>query len=294
MNSYRNNPLVDYLNRNIQYSNPRTTFTLEEYFTKKSFEQIVNERIEYLYSLNKELVLLWSGGLDSTMIFYKLIYYKPTENYKFKIVMTEMSEVENYNLFQRIIKNDFNSISSFEIVNSTDLLKYLENNKNDNKIYISGDLGDQVFYSNLTYKYFYENMHIPYRIIVPKVVIEFTQDKVNKILKNPVNATIANWCWAIDFIYKWDCLDQFLKNTTGNTNIISFFNNIDFQNWSVTHQIENSKFTKFTDKSAVRNLISMYSNDDEWLCNKTKIGSQRMFFNPENYKIDYNRDLGVM
>lgn len=289
---FNGTPLTTYLNRNKQYAVPRETLnSWLDYETNKSFEEIVDERVIEIKNTQSNVILLWSGGLDSTMLLLKFIKH----NVNFKIVMTEMSMVENYNLYQEIINNKFNNFTytvPYEIINSDSLLYYIKNNTD--KVFITGDLGDQLFLSNLTYKYFYENMDIPYRIIVPQNVIKYTEERVNKILSKPIDATIANWCWAIDFIYKWDMLDTMLSKSTCNKNIISFFNTLDFQKWSVSNQIENSRFDKFTDKKEIRKIISNLHWDKDWLKYKTKIGSQRMFFNPELYKLDYNENkLGV-
>lgn len=283
-------PLTNYLNRNTQYANHREVMDFEKYYTDKCFEDIVDARIQKIRNENFNLTLLWSGGLDSTMLFYKFL----NSRIHFKVIMTEMSEVENYNLFHMIKDKKFNSDSyrlSYKILDSIELVNYISDSVDET--FISGDLGDQVFYSNLTYKYFYNDRHMPYRIIVPEEIIKFTESRVNKILKNNVNASIANWCWAIDFIYKWELLDKVLINATGNNRIITFFKDFEFEKWSVTNQVANSKFNKFTDKQEIRSIIRKYSNDMEWLDYKTKIGSQRMFFNPENYKDEYNLGLGI-
>ena len=45
----------------------------------------------------------------------------------------------------------------------------------------------------------------------PIEVIKYTENKVNKILQNNITATMANWCWAVDFIYRWDFIKDLFR-----------------------------------------------------------------------------------
>lgn len=277
------NPLTIFFGNNNQLNHERDVLTFDEYHTDLSFEEIVDIRVKKILeeANDKELILLFSGGLDSTMIYYALV----NNNVKFKIFMTDMTQVENYNLFNNIVNGDI----PYSIFHSNEFLNILKSYGDSNTVYITGDLGDQVFLSNLTYNHFYENRHIPYRMMVPIEVISYTQNKVNKILKNHITATMANWCWAIDFIYRWDFIKDLFKDEI-EKNVITFFEDIEFEKYSVTNQIKNSRYDKFTNKQDIRDYILKYGKDLEYVTYKTKIGSQRMFFRPEIFKQDYYKN----
>ena len=277
------NPLTHFFGNNNQLNHEREVLTFNEYHTDLSFEEIVNIRVKKILeeANGKELILLFSGGLDSTMIYYALV----NNNVKFKIFMTDMSQVENYNLFNNII----NSNIPHEIYDSHIFLDVLKNHNDDNSVFITGDLGDQVFLSNLTYNHFYDNRHMPYRMIIPIEVIKYTENKVNKILQNNITATMANWCWAVDFIYRWDFIKDLFKDEI-EKNVITFFEDIEFEKYSVTNQIKNSRYNKFNNKQDIRDYILKYGKDLEYVTYKTKIGSQRMFFRPEIFKQDYYKN----
>ena len=278
------NPLTKYFGFNNQLNHEREVLTFDEYHTDLSFEDIVNNRCKKIKEVcnNKKIILLLSGGLDSTMIYYAF----KNNNLDFKIFMTDMTEVEHYNLYHEVINSD----KEYEVFDSKDFLSILKNFQDKNTVFISGDLGDQIFLSNLTYNHFYDIRHLPYRMIVPIDVIKYTESKVNKVLKNNINATIANWCWAIDFIYRWNFIVDLFKDEI-EKDVITFFDDIEFEKYSVTNQIKNSRYNRFTNKQDIRDYILKYSNDLEYVTYKTKIGSQRMFFRPEEFKKDYNKHL---
>ena len=274
------NPLSIFFGNNNQLNHERDVLTFDEYHTDLSFEEIVDIRVKKILeeANDKELILLFSGGLDSTMIYYALV----NNNVKFKIFMTDMTQVENYNLFNIIVNGDI----PYSIYHSNEFLNILKTYGDKNTIYITGDLGDQIFLSNLTYNHFYENRHIPYRMIIPIEVIKYTEHKVNKILENNINASLANWLWAIDFIYRWDFIVHLFKDEI-EKNVESFFDDIEFEKYSVTNQVKNSRYDKFTHKMDIRDYIVKSGGDKDWVNYKTKIGSQRMFFRPEVFKQDY-------
>lgn len=278
------NPLTVYFGSNNQFNHEREVLTFEEYHTDLTFEEIVNNRCLFLKEQykNKEIILLFSGGLDSTLMYHAFI----NNGLNFKILMTDMSEVEHYNLFNEIKQSNI----PYEIYNSEDFLNVLKNYDDSNSVFISGDLGDQIFLSNLTYNHFYEIRHMPYKMVIPKEVIEYTANKVNKILKNNINATLANWCWAVEFIYRWDFIVDLFRDEI-EKNVVTFFEDIEFEKYSVTNQIKNSHYDRFTNKQDIRDYILKYSGDLEYVTYKTKIGSQRMFFRPETFKQDYHKHL---
>lgn len=271
-------PLTKYFNNNKQFGFERDIKDFDSYHISDDFETIVNFTVKNVFDKYKNIVLLWSGGLDSTLMYYAFKKYSNN----FSIWFTEDSMIENYDTYCEIIKDQNISYKMFKV---EDFKKAVKEDNNSN--FLSGELGDQIFFSNQTYKHFYDVKDIPYRLVVPKEIIEFTEKKVNKILANNINANMANWLWSIDFIYLWDCLENLFSSEL-DRKIISFFNTEDFQKWSVTNQIKNSRFDKFTDKHDLREYIINNGGNIEWVKYKTKLGSQRMVLNPENYKKDYN------
>lgn len=274
------NPLTIFFGCNNQLNHEREVLDYYKYQTTLTFEEIVNNRAKQLKEKykDKQIILLLSGGLDSTMIYYALV----NNCVRFKILMTDMTQVENYNLYNEIIT----SVIPHTVYDSHEFLEVLKKYDDSESVFITGDLGDQIFLSNLTYNHFYENRHIPYRMIIPIEVIKYTEHKVNKILENNINASLANWLWAIDFIYRWDFIVHLFKDEI-EKNVESFFDDIEFEKYSVTNQVKNSRYDKFTHKMDIRDYIVKSGGDKDWVNYKTKIGSQRMFFRPEVFKQDY-------
>lgn len=278
INKLPHTPLTEYLNGNKQFNFEREVKDFNLYHTTDSFETVVDITVKNVFDKYKNIILLWSGGLDSTLMYYAFKKY----NNNFTVWFTEDSMIENYETYCEIIKD---STIPYRMFNVEDFKKAIKEDFESN--FITGELGDQIFFSNQTYKHFYDVKDIPYRLVVPKEIITFTEEKVNKVLSNNINASMANWLWCIDFIYLWNCLEHLFSSEL-DRKIISFFNTEDFQKWSVTNQVKNSRFDKFTDKYDLREYIINNGGNPEWVKYKTKLGSQRMVLNPENYKKDYN------
>jgi len=287
---YYNNKVPTILSKfinNKQYIEAREVKNFHSYATTKSFKDICFKRIQSIVKNkgDRKITLLWSGGLDSTLLFYLLL----STNVEFDMVMTEMSEVEHFDLYHDI--DNYTHITKI-VLTSEEFMSHVSKYDKEKDLVITGDNGDQTFMSNLPMKYFKDVMHLPYRIVIPKDVYESVSEHTDKVIYNKVNATVANWCWALDFVYRWDVVNSLLSYELGftldNTPLVSFFHTDDFANYSVTNQVKNSKYDMYSDKCDMRKLIiRLCPKDENYVKNKTKVGSQKMFYFPKDYKRDY-------
>jgi len=288
--SYYNNKehtiLSKFIN-NKQYIEPREVKDFQDYTTTETFKTLCFKRIQDIVKNRgkKKITLLWSGGLDSTLLFYLLV----STNVEFDVVMTEMSEVEHYKLYHAM--DSYEHITKI-VLTSEEFMIHVSKYDKEKDLVITGDNGDQTFMSNLPMRYFKDVMHLPYRIVIPKEIYESVSEHTDKVLYNKVNATVANWCWALDFVYRWDVVNSLLSYELGftldDTPLVSFFHTDDFANYSVSNQVNNSKYDMFTDKKDMRKLIVKLSySEKQYVENKTKVGSQKMFYFPKDYIRDY-------
>jgi hypothetical protein len=70
----------------------------------KSFKQICEERSVQLLNTGKKLNILWSGGIDSTVVLFSLMN-KANDLSQLKVTLTTDSIIESGNMFDLLIKN---------------------------------------------------------------------------------------------------------------------------------------------------------------------------------------------
>ena len=258
------------------YTIEREVFSFDRYSTSKSFENICAEVTIDIFNKYENIYLLWSGGIDSTVVLLSFLKYSK----KFFIVTTEFTEIEYYDLYN-ILKKDEN-INLITISNK-DFNKYIYNLNNG--IIITGDLGDQLFLSPLIFGN-EDIKNLPYRMFIPDDIIEKNKNKIDLILNNTINANVANYLWGLDFIYKWNIVVNRLPKFFNKNNFLSFFNNIEFEKFAVSNQVKNSKWEGILYKKDMRDFIYKETNDYEYSYTKEKIGSQKVFLK-KDFKNDY-------
>ena len=70
----------------------------------KSFKQICEERSVQLLNTGKRLNILWSGGIDSTVVLFSLMN-KANDLSQIRVILTTDSIIESGNMFDRLIKD---------------------------------------------------------------------------------------------------------------------------------------------------------------------------------------------
>ena len=208
-----------FLNRFPEYTHyhiPREVMDFVDYFTLETFETIVDKTTTELFNNYEDITLLWSGGLDSTCVLCSFL----KQNKKFRLITTEYTEVEYYDLFHKL-KDNINI--EFITIPSKNFLSYIY--KIDT-ILVTGDLGDQVFMSPLVLGN-EDIRNLPYRMVIPDDIITYNEVLANKILINNINANVSNYLWSLDFIYKWNMVRDRLKTRLGKDNIFPFVETIE-------------------------------------------------------------------
>lgn len=88
----------------------------------KSLEKCLEDTADKILESNKHIRLMWSGGIDSTLMVLAFFLKKSNDN-DITVVLNQDSIRENPNFYKKIIKNTFNVISTEECVRS---LRYRE------------------------------------------------------------------------------------------------------------------------------------------------------------------------
>jgi len=237
----------------------------------KSFKQIAEERAKYLISLGKPINVSWSGGLDSTFVLFCLLNYA-TDKDQITVYGTYNSVIESGYMFDRYIKNQV----KYNIkVNS-------KNNYENNELYVTGALSNQLFQPSLRYSHNRDNilnLHNTEFIEknYTKNIEDTISDKVLQFIKPSLDKfpkqikSLQQLRWFINFNYCWYNNSAHHKISANNPNIISFFDIDDFQRWSIYNTDEPSKIGDYSDERwQIRELIAEYTGDKLYAKNKRK------------------------
>ena len=211
---------------------------------------------------NKKIALLWSGGIDSTLVLTSFLKNLQTADFEnIEIVLNSDSLFENFDFYRNFISNKFKThhLLDFEINNDT-LNRY---------IVLHGDPGDCIFGPSLLafWHLAREGKHtLPWKDYRHLIISFFDDDEsihrvprfgfwyVNKISKNLEEVkpdgvdTIADWWWWNYFNFKWTAsiVRPFVRLRKDYSQPISrkhqedfanytFFNTDKFQLWSYSN-----------------------------------------------------------
>jgi hypothetical protein len=76
---------------------------------KKSFKELCEERSTEILNTGKKINILWSGGIDSTVVLFSLMN-KSNDLSQLTVILTPESIIESGNMFDKLIKNKINYI----------------------------------------------------------------------------------------------------------------------------------------------------------------------------------------
>ncbi len=279
-------------------------------YTNEHLYDIVNNRaIELVHvakAENKHMLVMWSGGIDSTLVVTSLLKNStPADLDNVTIVLTLNSIIENYDFYKNHIKTNFKCISWLDIEITNELL--------ENNIIVHGDPADCLFGPSVA---MYEkliptgehllpfkdnvsliakiidskNLHITKEYNVPEFGSWYAKKITNNLLEvAPENVeTIADWWWWHYFNFKWQfsLIRPLMRRRNNGAELIplsdknfksyidnSFFNTERFQQWSYsnlkTHVGSDIKNHKLLPKQ----YIYEYDKNIVYLNTKTKVES---------------------
>jgi hypothetical protein len=275
----------------------KTPYRFHNYFSvpiipnsfNKTYKEICIERASQILShaqnINKPIVILYSGGIDSTAIVVSfLLATSDTSN--ITIAMNAASIQENPNFYYSHIRGKFNLIPSERTL---DLLT-------GDYVMVSGEFNDQLFGTDALKLFTFDQLYEPYSEsnIVPffeRVGMETRQSKIwFSLFHNHVQSNgrceikdVKDFFWWMCFTFKWQSIYFRILSRTTRRDLINkefldtyyhhFYNTEDFQCWSMMNP--NKKIVKDWRgyKITTKELILEYTQDQEYFENKIKIGS---------------------
>jgi hypothetical protein len=245
--------------------------------TNQSFEDLCNERAETLKDQN--LILMWSGGLDSTTVLYAL----KNSGCRFTVLFNDNSVDECPVLGRELIKGDHGGISSmFRDSRKFNLLDFVI--ENPDAVFLTGEIGDQIFGSAIAYNLPYEVRQQHYTEVVPTIVTEIMNPIVETVLpKGLKNTTVAEYYWACNFLCKYQLVlirmtfQYQVSPVAPFNNAIHFFDTEGFNLWSMQNYEENATYkSDNTYKPTMRKYLKYIGCNKDYINTKVKIGSLRV------------------
>lgn len=266
----------------------------------KTYEDICDqtavEIVNKVMDSNKKIRVLWSGGIDSTLILATFLKH----GYKdiLEVGLSTESIAENYNFYKNHL------LGQVTLFSATDLRSLAS----DNHILVGGEYNDQLLGSNLlpTFVKYFD---------VDKLHEDFNVDQLKKVFssryiknvdlwidiylsiadKSPVPIkTNLDFHWWINFSCKWQGLyyrlASYFPEDYDLKNYCHFFQTEDFQRWSLINHSQ--LFNRWEDyKSICKDLIWQFDKDNVYRDRKIKLESLT-FLAQKNSFCNYIDDNG--
>lgn len=246
----------------------------------------------------KNIYLMWSGGIDSTLAFYAMV----NEKIPFTVLYDENSIAEYPALGEKILNSEFANTKHLAVKN---VMKLTSNRKN---YFITGEIGDQCMGSMVTMQFNYQERNMLLKDAIAcdlfnrytvsigrednrkmfqpiilkgqnatKTIVNLVYDTMVEFLgTTKENTTVAEFLWYLNFIYKYltviyrlHRLNMFGYGKLKNTH--HFFDTEMFQQYAMSHYKENCAYVKETDyKLPFKEWIYKQDGNIEYLKNKLK------------------------
>lgn len=286
------NPLISVMDRttthwpNFQYTNLFPMPALAEH--APDFIQTSIARIQELTSHDKQVNVLWSGGIDSTFVMTLMIELGIADRLfaenRLTIGLNMDSIRENPVFYEKFIKQRYLSC----VVQANNLLI----NPKPNEVIITGEMADNLV-GSLTMKScvdYYNDFGTVHKN--KQVAIDWMSRKlesnergefyefIEQVCANsPVEIVTAHdLLWYLNFNFKWQAVNfrivsHCASQSVGNQlidNLKHFFNTEDFQQWSMLegHHFQGNSWADY--KMVMKKQIYQVTGDIDYFRNKTK------------------------
>jgi hypothetical protein len=250
----------------------------------KRIDEIVNK---FENSDKKKLVILYSGGIDSTLIVALLVAHPSWASLKNQVLLAfnEDSQLENPDFFKEFILPNF----GHNLISSNNFYAIINNPDN---LCVTGECADNLF-GSLTLKSYmdatgnYKSIHTSWEtesLIWLLDKVETHRDEREQMLYDLVNAAPINietnhdFLWWLNYAMKWQAVKyrMSMHSPTAKqaeymaSNIINFFDSEDYQRWALYTKEEKvgGKWNSY--KLPAKILINEIWPNQKYLRYKTK------------------------
>lgn len=260
-------------------------------YNPKSFRDICFNTAKSIYDRaikeNKDIYISWSGGVDSSCLLSTFLMLGE-DNSRIHVLCSNES-ISEYPLLYFKLKSE-----NIDIILIKDTSKMLDvyGPIVKNNLIVFGWCGDQLYGSDVNNKY-PEWFHKNWRDFIRYMDMGNTVDRFDHAFKAyglPID-NCAQFFWWLNFSCKWTHVSKVFSLVCGNTeNIVNFYEDIDFQNWSIARfdrvDYQPPTSTEYY-KPEMKEIIYDYTHDEHYKKNKGKVGSFCVYAN------SYKNILGV-
>ena len=254
--------------------------------TDLTFDEIVYKAVDKVIeeSKGRDIHLLWSGGIDSTSVLYALL----ERDVDLTVIMDNNSKNEYPDLFNFINNGYVPIIGKSQPIRVKSLfdsaflskVNVPELAKNPRNYFVTGEIGDQIFGSHITFSYKPEYRHDLSCRHIPINIYEFMEETISQVIPDYYNSTLAQWLWAANFTCKYQHVltrmtkGFYIANFEPFLNCTHFFDTENFQRWAIQNYKKNCGWTKDSNyKERLKRYILKCNGDKDYYEKKRKVGS---------------------
>lgn len=221
-----------------------------------NYVDICLDRARQLLSTGKQLNVMWSGGLDSTVALFALINQAQNKD-QVNILCTFDSILESGTIFDRYLKNS-NIKVKFEQTRLEFSQPYSYDYQDPTQLYINGQCGDQLFGPRVSLPIPGVKPTDPWDSGYSRDFMDLIEPSI-RLSQRPIE-TIRDLRWWLFFNHTWTTVlydDLVDRPVELNQRIHSFYATPEFQKWAITTPTyyENPAQYRWPAKQALGQLI---------------------------------------
>ena len=244
---------------------------------------ICKSRARELLATGKQINVMWSGGLDSTVALFALIDQASNLD-QINVLCTFESILEAGSLFDQYLKNSKIRLK-FEQTRFECNLPYSYDQEDPTQLYVNGQCGDQLFGPKTSLSVPGVSLTDPWYNAYKKDFMDLIAPSV-KFSARPIE-TVRDLKWWLFFNHTWTTVihDSMLDRPTDvNRRTHAFYATPEFQRWAITTPTyyEDTEQYRWPAKQALSQLI----NCDYYVKNKTKSLSSTWKHRQDWYAMD--------
>mgnify|MGYP007071584950 CR=1 FL=1 len=218
-----------------------------------NFLDLCMSRAQQLLDTGKHITVLWSGGLDSTLLLFALIRQAKHID-QLSVLCTFESILESGGLFDAVIKNLGIRVKVDQTRNNCNL-PFSYDHEDHEQIYVTGQCADQLFVSRL-FKLpevdpleHWHNVYHPHIIDLVEPSIKFSERPIE---------TVEDFRWWMTFNYSFtttlydSCVE---RPPHVCKRIISFYATPEFQRWAIHAPVYRDDEYRLPAKQALSQLV---------------------------------------
>ncbi len=297
---------VEFISPHLKTDHPLPDFSVPE---NRRIMELMLERAEELWRWaedeGKQLVIWWSGGIDSTAVVIAMLRTSTPQRIKDLLrVGFNQRSIDEYPLFyKKYVKNLPNQYVSHNNGSEIDMTK----------LHVSGEIGDQLFGSDFLRacfvgggrdfpgkQAFFGNLRNswkdPMRQFVSEnlthrnlpadyePVIMDAYEQLSAAAPIEITSLFDFWWWS-NFNLKYTHVSNRIQMGSPDAvwavqNVKAFFDTDTFQRWSVSNHDKKIKDTWKSYKFPLKNFIGVFTGDEDYRKNAVKVQSLKMHHDP--------------